>query len=101
MDRGVLASLPERDRAVTEQLAVNYDMHGHAASGARHEATLTDEFVDRFGIVGPSAHVADRLRELIELGLDHFVVVGHGRDVAPEVLAESSARFMHEVVPRL
>jgi 5,10-methylenetetrahydromethanopterin reductase len=101
MDRGVLASLAPRDRSVTEQLAVNYDMHGHAASGARHETTLTDEFVDRFGIVGPSEHVAERLRELIDLGLNHFVVVGHGRDVTPEILAESSQRFTHEVVPRL
>jgi 5,10-methylenetetrahydromethanopterin reductase len=101
MDRGVLEALPARDRSVTEQLAVNYDMHGHAVSGARHEATLTDDFVDRFGIVGPSDRVAERVRELIDLGLDHFIVVGHGRDVTPELLAESSQRFMDEVVPRV
>ena len=76
-------------------------MHGHAASGARHETALTDAFVDRFGIVGPPELVADRFRELIDLGLDHFVVVGHGRDIAPNFLAESSPRFTHEVVPRL
>jgi len=36
-------------------------MRGHAASGARHEVALTDDFVDRFGIVGPSDRVAERL----------------------------------------
>jgi hypothetical protein len=45
--------------------------------------------------------VAERLTELIGLGLDHFVVVGHGRDVSADVLAESSRRFAQEVIPRV
>jgi len=101
MDRGVLSSLSPADREVTARLASSYDMRGHATSGARHEVALTDDFVDRFGIVGPSEHVAERLSELVELGLDHFVIVGHGRDVPTDVLAESSRRFAHEVVPRV
>jgi 5,10-methylenetetrahydromethanopterin reductase len=99
MDPGVLQSLSAADRTVTEQLAANYDMRKHAASGARHEGALTDAFVDRFGIVGPSAQVAERLAQLVGLGLDHFVIVGHGRDTPPEVLRESSARFTQEVLP--
>ena len=101
MDRAVLQSLSEADRGVTERLAASYDMRGHAASGARHETALTDDFVDRFGIVGPSEQVAERLRELTTLGLDHFVIVGHGRDTPRDVLLESSWRFSHEVLPRL
>jgi len=99
MNQLVLRSLSRQDREVTERLAAEYDMRGHAASGARHEVALTDDFVDRFGIVGPSEHVAERFSQLVELGLDHFVVVGHGRDVSAEVLAESSRRFAHEVIP--
>ncbi|HEY3063464.1 MAG TPA: LLM class flavin-dependent oxidoreductase [Chloroflexota bacterium] len=99
MDRAVLQSLSAADRGVTEQLAATYDMHGHAASGARHEAALTDEFVDRFGIVGPADLVARRLRGLAALGLDHFVIVGHGRDTPPDVLRDSSARFARDVIP--
>lgn len=99
MDQRVLSSLSSEDQEVAQQLASTYDMRGHAASGARHEATLTDEFVDRFGVVGPSFLVADRFRQLVDLGLDHFVIVGHGRDVAAEVLAQSSRRFAQEVIP--
>jgi 5,10-methylenetetrahydromethanopterin reductase len=99
MDRAVLESLPEADRVVGEELARTYDMQSHAASGARHEAALVDDFVDRFGIVGPSEHVAERLVELVKLGLDHVVIVGHSRNTPPEVFAESSRRFGTEVVP--
>jgi 5,10-methylenetetrahydromethanopterin reductase len=99
MDRNVMNSLPEADRKVAEDLVSNYDIRSHAASGARHEAALADDFVDRFGIVGPSEHVAERLSELIRLGLDHIVVVGHSRNTSPEIFAESSRRFCDEVIP--
>jgi 5,10-methylenetetrahydromethanopterin reductase len=99
MDRNVLNSLSEADRKVADELVSTYDMQAHAASGARHEAALGNEFVDRFGIVGPSEHVAERLTELIALGLDHVVIVGHSRNTSPEVFSESSRRFCQEVIP--
>jgi 5,10-methylenetetrahydromethanopterin reductase len=99
MSRSVLESLSEADRKVAEDLVSKYDLHAHAASGARHESALADDFVDRFGIVGPSEHVAERLSELVRLGLDHIVVVGHSRNAPPEVFAESSRRFGKEVIP--
>jgi 5,10-methylenetetrahydromethanopterin reductase len=99
MDRAVMGSLSARDREVAEALVHTYDMRSHAASGARHEAALVDDFVDRFGIVGPSDYVAERLRALIELGLDHFVIVGHSRNAPADVLAECSRRFGAEVIP--
>jgi 5,10-methylenetetrahydromethanopterin reductase len=99
MDRRVMASLSEQDRNVAERLVSSYDMRSHAASGARHEAALDDEFVDRFGVVGPSEHVAARLVELIGLGLDHMVIVGHSRNTPPDVFAESTHRFATEVLP--
>ena len=99
MSRSVMESLPDADRKVAEDLVSRYDLHAHAASGARHEAALADDFVDRFGIVGPSEHVAARLIELTRLGLDHFVIVGHSRNTAREVFAESSRRFGLEVLP--
>jgi 5,10-methylenetetrahydromethanopterin reductase len=99
MDRRVMSALPAADRAVAEELVRTYDMQSHAATGARHEAALDDDFVDRFGIVGPSADVAQRLTEIVKLGLDHVVIVGHSRNTPPEVLAESSRRFGQEVIP--
>jgi 5,10-methylenetetrahydromethanopterin reductase len=99
MSRTVMEALPEADRKVARDLVDSYDLQAHAASGARHEAALADDFVDRFGIVGPSEHVAQRLIDLIRLGLDHVVVVGHSRNTPPEVFAESSRRFGNEVLP--
>jgi 5,10-methylenetetrahydromethanopterin reductase len=101
MSRSVMDTLSEQDRRVAEDLLSSYDLHAHAASGARHESALADDFVDRFGVVGPSDHVAARLRELLELGLDHIVVVGHSRNTPPEVFAESSHRFGQEVLPQV
>ena len=100
MSRRVLDSLSDADRHVVEDLAARYDLSGHAASGARHEAALDDDFVDRFGIVGASERVAQRLVELVRgLGLDHVVVVGHSRNTPPDDFAESSRRFGTEVLP--
>lgn len=99
MDAQVMSALPEADRAVAEELVRTYDMQSHAASGARHEAALADDFVDRFGIVGPSEQVAERLIALARLGLDHIVIVGHSRNTPPDVFAESSRRFGSEVIP--
>jgi 5,10-methylenetetrahydromethanopterin reductase len=99
MSRSVMDTLSEADRQVAEDLASSYDLQAHAASGARHEAALADDFVDRFGIVGPSEVVAERLLDLLCLGLDHFVIVGHSRNTPREVFAESSRRFGQEVLP--
>jgi len=99
MSPSVVASLSEADRKVANELVETYDMRAHAASGARHEAALADDFVDRFGIVGPSDHVAERLIALLRLGLDHMVIVGHSRNTPADVFAESSCRFGSEVLP--
>lgn len=101
MSRSVMESLPDDDRKVAENLKQSYDLHSHAASGARHESALSDDFVDRFGIVGPSDEVAERLTELVQLGLDHIVIVGHARNTSPDVFAESSRRFGREVFPKV
>jgi 5,10-methylenetetrahydromethanopterin reductase len=99
MSRSVMDTLSEADRQVAQNLSDSYDLKAHAASGARHESALDDEFVDRFGIVGPSEQVAERLTDLVRLGLDHIVVVGHGRNTPADVFAESSRRFGREVLP--
>jgi 5,10-methylenetetrahydromethanopterin reductase len=99
MSRSVMDTLSDADRLVAQNLSDAYDLNAHGASGARHESALDDEFVDRFGVVGPSEQVAERLIDLVRLGLDHIVVVGHGRNTPAEVFAESSRRFGQEVLP--
>ncbi|HEX8967248.1 MAG TPA: LLM class flavin-dependent oxidoreductase [Chloroflexota bacterium] len=99
MSASVMRTLSEADRGVAEDLIRSYDLKAHAASGARHEAALSDDFVDRFGVVGPSERVAERIGELLRLGLDHLVIVGHSRNTPPDVFRESSRRFCREVIP--
>lgn len=67
----------------------------------RQEATLTDDFVDRHAVAGPSDYVAQRLRQLIDLGLDHLIVVGYAGNVDPAALADGSRRFGSEIIPAL
>ena len=63
------------EREIFERLRAHYDMTRH---GAGHAApgVLTDDFVDRFAVVGPPDDCIARLAELVDLGLDRMVVCG-------------------------
>ena len=52
------------DREVLEALRSNYDMKAHTRGDSRQAGTLTDDFVDRFAIVGPPERCIERLRSL-------------------------------------
>ncbi|MDE3078148.1 MAG: LLM class flavin-dependent oxidoreductase, partial [Chloroflexota bacterium] len=101
MHRSALDTLDEPDRAAVQRLAAAYEVSGHGTSSPGHAAVLDDDFVDRFGVVGPSDRVAERLLQLLDLGLDHLVIVGHARDVDFKTLVESVERFGQEVIPSL
>lgn len=87
------------DAAVYGALTDGYDMANHGSIAAAHQAALPDEFVDRFGVVGPVEDVARRLRDLADLGLDRLVVIGGSRDADPAALIAANQRLMAEVAP--
>jgi len=89
------------DAAIYGALTDGYDMANHGAASAAHQAALPDEFVDRFGVVGPSEEVARRLRDLVDLGLDRLIVIGGSRDADPGELIAANQRLMAEVAPVL
>ena len=61
---------------------------------------MTDEFARKFGTFGPPSYCADRLSELIKLGVDRFVVRGTPLDPDnPD--SRAAERFAQEVVPVL
>jgi 5,10-methylenetetrahydromethanopterin reductase len=62
---------------------------------------LTDDFVQWFAVVGSPARVADRIRELEKMGLDHLYVNFGTIDSDKSFVAESKGRFVAEVMPRL
>ena len=68
-----------RDREQLETLVSNYDMKQHTRADSRQAGTLSDDFVDRFAIVGPPERCLARLRELAALGLDKVAISGATR----------------------
>jgi 5,10-methylenetetrahydromethanopterin reductase len=67
----------------------------------QRKAELTDDFVERHAVAGPSEYVVARLRAMLALGLDHLIVVGYAGNVDPSALADGSERFGSEVLPAL
>jgi 5,10-methylenetetrahydromethanopterin reductase len=101
MDGSVRTPIDEDSKHVLEQVHDSYDMHQHTRAGSPQAGRLTDEFVDRFGIVGPPEHCVRRLRELVDLGIDRFVVVGPSIDADRELAREAIQTFVREVLPAL
>jgi alkanesulfonate monooxygenase SsuD/methylene tetrahydromethanopterin reductase-like flavin-dependent oxidoreductase (luciferase family) len=61
-------------RSLTDYIAgrQGYDYNEHGRAGNSHTEFVPDEIVERFCLIGPpAAHVA-RLRELADIGVDHF-----------------------------
>ncbi|HSW42477.1 MAG TPA: TIGR03842 family LLM class F420-dependent oxidoreductase [Patescibacteria group bacterium] len=80
-----------------------YDYLHHAEVGSSNAAFVTDDIVDRFGIVGDVAAHIDKLRLLAEAGVDQFnlyLMNGneedqleiYGREVIPALRDVSAAR---------
>jgi 5,10-methylenetetrahydromethanopterin reductase len=88
------------DRDVFENIARSYDMGGHFRHGSPQSGALTDDFVDRFGIVGEPDECAGRLIELIRsTGLDRVVVVGPSAGADREEAAYAAACVREEILP--
>jgi 5,10-methylenetetrahydromethanopterin reductase len=100
-DGSVRTPIDEDSKQVLEQVHASYDMHQHTRAGSPQAGRLTDEFVDRFGIVGPPEHCVRRLRELVDLGIDRSVVVGPSIDADRELARRAIQTFVREVLPAL
>lgn len=87
------------DRAVLEALRSNYDMRAHTRGDSRQAGTLTDDFVDRFAIVGPPERCIERLRSLEALGLDKVAISGGARGAAADDIAASRQLVAAHVLP--
>ncbi len=94
-------ALDVADRDVLARLRAGYDHARHGLRTASHSDVLTDDFVDRFAVVGPADDCVERLRELISLGLSHLVVVGPSRDVDASAAAGATRALAVEVLPAL
>ena len=109
-----LSDVPEADRAQIERAAAALDGKFRSTSinfapkpGGppgeleffRDSGGVDDEFIDRFAIVGPPDHCAERLQELIDLGLERIYI--GTRFMGTDVLETNTRRVAREVLPLL
>lgn len=87
------------ERETMAKLIETYDMTHHTRADSRQAAVLSPDFIDRFGIVGPPEACADRLNELLELGLDKLIVVGPSLGADRDQALAAMARFPQDVLP--
>ncbi len=90
-----------RDREQLETLVSNYDMKQHTRADSRQAGTLTDDFVDRFAVVGPPDRCIARLRDLAALGLDKVAISGGTRGASAEDAAVGRALVARHVLPAM
>jgi alkanesulfonate monooxygenase SsuD/methylene tetrahydromethanopterin reductase-like flavin-dependent oxidoreductase (luciferase family) len=96
-----LSGLDPRDASVFKALGENYDMSRHARPDASHVVYLDDDFVDRFGVVGPVDHCVAKLAELVSVGLDRIMLIGVHPVSDPVHVAEYRRILTGEVMPGL
>jgi 5,10-methylenetetrahydromethanopterin reductase len=84
------------DGEIYKQLHDSYTMRGHMRDGSPQSVHLTDDFIDRFAIVGPARTCVDRLVELARLGVHRFVATPPGFGVDAH---EVRQRIAAEVLP--
>ena len=79
-----------------------YDYKDHSRVGAAHGSFVPDEICDRFCVIGSSAQVVEKLRELEGIGVDQWITYlmtndqeatleAYGRDVIPALQAAPRA----------
>ena len=93
--------LADADRDTLQTLHASYDMTKHTQTGSPQANVLTDEFVDRFAIAGPPDYCVERLRALVDLGIDKFVIVGPSLGSDPGDARTAVQTLTAEVLPAL
>jgi 5,10-methylenetetrahydromethanopterin reductase len=99
-----LDHLPPRLRQVAEVMQTGYDMKRHAQDSGSHLQAVPDDFVEWFSICGPPDKCRARLRELVDLGLDHVYQlggspVGHPHGARQEAMVRQATLFATDVMP--
>jgi 5,10-methylenetetrahydromethanopterin reductase len=89
------------EKRVMEGIHDAYDMTRHSRAGSPQASVITSEFASEFGIFGDPNYCLERLKGLIDLGLQRLVIVGSSAGANPEEAARAEQRFVEEVLPGL
>jgi 5,10-methylenetetrahydromethanopterin reductase len=99
-----LDHLPPQLKPLATRLQGGYDMQRHAQESGAHLAAVSDEFVEWFSICGPPAKCRTRLRELLDLGLDHVYQLGgspvaHPHGARQAAMVAQARLYATDVIP--
>jgi 5,10-methylenetetrahydromethanopterin reductase len=99
-----LDHLPEKLKSIAAHMQTGYDMKRHAQEEGSHLAVVPDDFVDWFSICGPPSKCRERLKQLIDIGLDHVYQLGgspvaHPHGARQAAMVEQAKLFATEVIP--
>jgi 5,10-methylenetetrahydromethanopterin reductase len=97
--------LPPQLKELAIHMQSQYDMEHHAQEEGKHLGEVSDEFVDWFSICGNPQKCTERLRGLVDLGLDHVYLLGgspvaHPHGERQAAMIEQTRLFAAEVLPQ-
>ena len=95
------AGLDGGDRDVVAEVGRRYDSNLHLVNASPQTGALTDDFVDRFAVVGPPDECIERLLGLRALGLDRFVITGPSFGADRDAAQVARRLVRDEVLPAL
>lgn len=91
---------PEAENAL-QVLRDAYDMNAHTHGDSDQAKTLTDEFIDHFGVVGSPDQCVEKLKAISALGFDKISVGGNLRIHETPGGPESKSLLESEVFPAM
>lgn len=99
MEGGVVEGVSQPDQRYLSKMADRYQ--GPAGHPTFNAASVIDddEFLDRFAVIGTAAQCAERLQELLDLGISRLVLFTRSFGTDPD--DEIAARVAQEVAPLL
>jgi len=106
MKNAPIDHLPPQLKDLAIHMQSQYDMEHHAQEEAQHSTEVSDDFVDWFSICGPPQKCEERLKSIIDIGLDHVYLLGgspiahpHGERQAGMI--KQTRLFADKVLPNL
>jgi 5,10-methylenetetrahydromethanopterin reductase len=99
-----LDHLPEKLKSIAAHMQTGYDMKRHAQEEGSHLNVVPDDFVDWFSICGPPSKCRERLKQLIDIGLDHVYQLGgspvaHPHGARQAAMVDQAKLYATEVIP--
>ncbi len=94
----------DQSAEVLQKIRANYDMRHHGEPNSAQTAVMSDDFIDRYGIVGEVSACAEKIRAIEALGVSKIVITPPNqaaREAFPTESAELDGHLVKELLPML